>query len=446
MELKDLFLTPVYLILIYGIAYWLRPKFTNKLTKKYFIPALTVKIIGAIAVGLIYYFYYGGGRSSGDTFRYFNHSKVMLEAFSNSFSDGIGLLFSNRENIDPNLLKYSNRMFLFRDKSSFFIVKITTIFGLISFSTYSVIACFFALTSFFGVFAMYSAFTRMYPLLHKQLAYAILFLPSLFFWGSGILKDSVTLGALGLLFYCFYTGFVRKENIFKCLLLALLAAFLLQATKVYILLCFLPAVVLWVFIQQSKNIKSTFFKVIATPILLLLGGIGAYFLTTSLSAGTEYGSLEDISAKTKVTADYVYLMSEQSGGSSYYLGELDGTFAGMLKLAPQAVIVSIFRPFLWEVRNPVMLLSALESFYLLFLTLSIIFKVGFIKLVRFIASQPLLTLCFVFSIVFAFAVGVSTNNFGSLVRYRIPLLPFYLSAVLIIKHLTSKKQTHQKTY
>ena len=39
-----------------------------------------------------------------------------------------------------------------------------------------------------------------------------------------------------------------------------------------------------------------------------------------------------------------------------------------------------------------------------------------------------------FSISFAFAVGVSTFNFGTLVRYKIPLLPFFLVALVLIRH------------
>jgi hypothetical protein len=33
---------------------------------------------------------------------------------------------------------------------------------------------------------------------------------------------------------------------------------------------------------------------------------------------------------------------------------------------------------------------------------------------------------------FAFGVGLSTSNFGSLVRYRIPLMPFFATILMII--------------
>jgi len=40
--------------------------------------------------------------------------------------------------------------------------------------------------------------------------------------------------------------------------------------------------------------------------------------------------------------------------------------------------------------------------------------------------------CFFFSIVFALFVGASTLNFGTLVRYKIPCLPFYAISLFLI--------------
>ena len=84
MELSDLFLGPLYAGILYLIAYAVRPAVTNKYTRPYFIPALTLKFVGAVALGLIYQFYYSGG----DTFNYLYHIKIVGAAFSNSFSAG----------------------------------------------------------------------------------------------------------------------------------------------------------------------------------------------------------------------------------------------------------------------------------------------------------------------------------------------------------------------
>jgi hypothetical protein len=112
------------------------------------------------------------------------------------------------------------------------------------------------------------------------------------------------------------------------------------------------------------------------------------------------------------------------------LGELDGSFGSMLRLAPQAINVSLFRPYLWEVSNPLMALSALASLVFFILSLVLIFKYRLRVLRSF--RNPDVSFSFVFSIIFAFAVGVSSFNFGTLVRYKIPLMPFYAMTMILI--------------
>lgn len=86
-----------------------------------------------------------------------------------------------------------------------------------------------------------------------------------------------------------------------------------------------------------------------------------------------------------------------------------------------------------------MLLSALESFLLLALSIYIIVKRN-VRLFHAV-NNPNILFALIFSIVFAFAVGVSTFNFGTLVRYKIPLLPFFLVAlILIFNHSKSERK------
>jgi hypothetical protein len=426
MELKDLFLTPIYLLLIYGMAFWMRPKVTNKVNKKYFIPALTLKLMGAIALGLIYQFYYGGG----DTFNYFSQAKIVAQAFYDSPSAGLKLLLSNGE-YDPLTFKYSSRMYWYDASTEFFIIKIGGIFGALGFKTYTVIALFFAFTSFTGMWAMFRVFFNLYPHLHKQFAIAIFFLPSVFFWGSGLMKDSITIGALGWLFYGFYTTFIEKRNIIKSALITFIAAYVIYSVKVYILLSFLPPALFWVFIENNNKIKNAAIRALAKPVFIVVGLLVAFIGATTLTEGDERYDLDKIGERTRINSEY--LTTQVYTGSAYNIGTFDGSITSMVKVAPQAIIVALYRPFLWEVRNPLMLISALEATLLVYLTLRFFFKTGFIKTLKLIGSKPILTFCMAFSLVLAFGVGTNSGNFGTLVRYKIPLMPFYLSALFIME-------------
>ncbi|MCB0472728.1 MAG: hypothetical protein KDC56_06690, partial [Flavobacteriaceae bacterium] len=107
-----------------------------------------------------------------------------------------------------------------------------------------------------------------------------------------------------------------------------------------------------------------------------------------------------------------------------------------------AVNVTLFRPYPWEAKKVIVLLSALEALLFLFITLKIIFSVGLRKIWSTISKDPTIQFCLIFTLIFAFAVGISSYNFGALSRYRIPCLPFYTLAVTLIyyKNVPLKKQ------
>src|SRR5688572_9442091 len=129
MESRDLIVTPVLLMLVYAGAYIVRPWVTDQTNRKYFLPALSVRIIGALALGFIYQFYYNGG----DTFNFHTHgSRHIWEAFNDSPSIGFQLLFAGKEHVGQTF-KYSSQIAFFGDPSSHFIVRIAAVIDLLTF-------------------------------------------------------------------------------------------------------------------------------------------------------------------------------------------------------------------------------------------------------------------------------------------------------------------------
>jgi hypothetical protein len=85
------------------------------------------------------------------------------------------------------------------------------------------------------------------------------------------------------------------------------------------------------------------------------------------------------------------------------------------------------------------MISAIESLIYLIFTIVAIVRNNPIRLVQRVMADETLQFCLIFTLVFAFAVGISTSNFGSLVRYKIPCLPFY-TAFLIILYYPQKQE------
>lgn len=327
------------------------------------------------------------------------------------------------------------------DSNEYFVIRVAAVCALLGFNTYSVTALFFAALSFSGMWAMYMTIAKIRPQVYDKLALAVFFIPSVFFWGSGLLKDSLCLGALGWLLYAFYRGAIEKKSILRCLIIGALAIKVIASMKVYILLAFVPPAALWVFNENTARINSKAIRWIAKPFLLIAGSAVALYSMGQIAEADARFNIDKIGEQSKLTANYLQEVSKTQNGSGYNIGEQDGTLGGMMKLAPQAIVVALFRPFLWESRNPIMALSALEASYFIVLTLRILYRVGFLKTIRTIAGSPILTLCFVFSIVFAISVGISSGNFGTLVRYKIPLMPFYLAGLYILQSMAQPSRT-----
>jgi len=433
MELRDFIVTPLLVIFIYAVAYVMRPRVTNTFTRPYFFPALTAKILGALALGMIYQFYYSGG----DTFNFHTHgSRHIWEAFMDSPSKGFKLLFSDASNM-RGVYEYASKIYFINDQSSYFVIRIAALFDLLTFSTYSATAVLFALISFGGGWAFFTYMCRLKPALRNWIALAVLFIPSVVFWGSGIMKDTLTFAGLGFLTYAL-GNIYEKRNMISSLIIVLVSVFVIFSIKKYILFCFLPAAMIWFYMLKVRSIRSAALKILIVPFFITIVVGAAYYSLLLVGEGDTRYSLDKIAETAKITAYDIRYWTGKEAGSGYSLGELDGTFGSMLSLTPQAVNVSLFRPYVWEVRNPLMALSSVEGLLLLMLTIYVLVRKWKYLIQAF--REPVVLFCFVFSITFAFAVGVSTYNFGTLSRYKIPLMPFYLLTLIFILYYENRER------
>jgi len=427
-ELRDFIVTPIIILVVVLIAYTVRKRVTDPVTMRYYYPALMLKIFGAIAVGFIYQFYYDGG----DTFAYHTHgSRHIWDAFFKSPEAGVKLLFSNGSYIE-GFWDISDKIWYYRDQKSFFIIRIAAVLDLITFSSYSATAVLFAVISFCGGWMFFLTFYRKFPAIHKWLAVSCLFVPSIIFWGSGILKDTVTLAFVGVATYCINDLFIEKRFSMWRFVLLLFSIYVVSSVKVYIMISFLAAAIVWVFYHHFYLIKVPMIRILVIPFVVASCGGLSYLAINKVVEDDPRYSLKRIGQTARTTAYDIRFWTGKDAGSGYTLGELDGTIGSMVRLAPSAINVTLFRPYLWEVNNPLMLLSALESFMTLMVTLYVIARTRS-KLFKYIQS-PEVVFCLIFALTFAFGVGVSTYNFGTLARYKIPLFPFYFTALGLVLH------------
>lgn len=424
----DLLLGPIILFIILMISTFIKNKNIDEHPEyKYYMPGLALKLFGGISLVIIYTFYYGGG----DTHQYYDDSVCYSKLMFTDFSSYLDIMLNG---MSWRKLFYFTEdtgwPVYFRDSGTYNVVRIFNLIVTLSFRSFIISTLIVAWISFIGVWKMYKMFYTEYPELGKQMAIAVLFIPSVYFWGSGLMKDTITYSALGYYIYSFYFMLIKKQITFVNILTLLLSVIAIISIKPYILVALVPSSILWVFVKISGNVRGTMIKSLTVPFLVLLAVGFGFGVLKFLDSNLQSYSMDSILTKAVVTQRD--LKSDYYQGNSFDIGEFDANLPSMLSKSHLALNAALFRPYIWEARNPVMFLSGLENLFFLILTLYVIFKLKFFRIFKYTSAQGLLLFSITFSLFMAFSVGISTSNFGSMVRYKIPLIPFYVASLYIL--------------
>jgi hypothetical protein len=314
--------------------------------------------------------------------------------------------------------------------SNFFIPRLALLPSYIFFNNYFCISLIFGFFALGGAIRLFRTFYYYYPNHKRELALAIMFLPSVGFWSAGLLKDPICFGSMGYIVYAMFNMFILKRKYRASITWIVVCGFLMFHIKVYILLVLVLAITIWVFAEANKFIADKTLRRIFSVLTLAISAVIAYTLLnyfTSQEAAQNY-KLDTLLERSEYQRNAIESVKVE-GGSGFSINA-----SNPVALVLNSIVATFFRPFLWEVNTPIALFSAIESGIILILTLNFFFKRGVGKYFKIAFSEPRLLMCFVFSIVFAIAVGASTTNFGALSRYKIPCMPFYFILLMLLYH------------
>jgi hypothetical protein len=434
MNFLDFILFPFYVALFYFLFSARRKNYTDPVLKHYHKQGFWIKIFAVMG-----FTFFNTMLSMGDSFLlFFTEGTNICHMIMKDFSQ-VKWLYLPSSEYDQTLLKNPANMGYLKGENNYMIVRITAIFSFVTFQKYLILNLFFSMLSFSGVWRLYRFFYEQYPHLHKQLAIAILYLPTFVFWSAGILKDPICTGAIGWITYALYEALYKKKDILKNAIILFVAGYLLYVIKVYILISYVPFFLLFLVLKNVNLIKS---RVLRVTFVLGLIFLTITMFTTVMEqlAGTlvTYGGTD----VTKNISVYQKAYAEQEDvGSKFSLGvEYDGSVSSLIRIAPAAIIATLYRPFLWESKKVSTLLSSIESMVIMFFTLSVFFKARPKGFIRPILKDPTIMYCILFALLFALFVGATTANFGTLVRYKIPCIPFYIIAIFLIQDWNNRNK------
>ncbi len=428
----EYFVIPLLFFLGYFIATRVKSRNIKEYPEyKYLVRGFLFKAICGLGFGVIYVFYYKGG----DTINYYQSTLPLMNVMSSDFGDFLQIYMHNTDSQEVlyNVFDQDTGFplyFIFSDSRTFMVCKLTLPFMLFGFKSYFATTLLISMITYIPLWKLYRVFVRYFPSLSKELAIAILFIPSVLFWGGGIAKDSFTFAATCLAVAAFSDVLLNWRRVINYFWL-LLALFVILTIKPYILNIMLPSFGAWIIASSMVTIRSTLVRFVVLPIVFVVGLGGAFFVLRSIGASMDKFSL-DKALETAVITQQDLKNEELYGSNSFDIGDFDPSMAGVASKFPVATIAGLFRPFIWEARSPVMLLSGLENLLFLVLLILSVFRIRIRKLFRVIIRNPILVYCIVFSVLFAFMIGLTTSNFGALVRFKIPMIPFFAAFLLVI--------------
>jgi hypothetical protein len=387
-----------------------------------------LKIVCGTLLWAIYTFYYTN-RNTADIYKYFDASKVMFDALKTNPIHFFKML-SGIGNNTPEFLPYYDKMnywsrqiesSIYNDSHT--IIRFNTFlrfFSLGHYHVHTVFICFFSLT---GLTAIYKTF---YPVLKDkklELFVVIFLLPSVLFWGSGVLKEGLIFFTLGMFIYFF--GQLFKT---KAIVICLLSGLLLALSKFYVWITIMPGLLFLLWVNKSLGAHKALKFITVFALLGFLGlNIDKYTsiqnpLVTLSQKQIEFNKLAN------GTVSDAFNNTIPIPGSVTKINTLEPTLTSLITNSPTAFVNTLFRPFLWELNSPMMLLAGIENIIIL---LFIIICILFIKPLSQIPWEYVL-FCLSFVIIQFLIIGSTTPIIGAIVRYKVPALPFLLIAFLLM--------------
>lgn len=425
-------LLPIYIFIFYVITRtYIELVYKDNTIQKYIYTGLFLKILGGLFLTLVFNFYYTGG----DIGTYYNEGRILANLIFEKPEYFFRIFFYIPQGGDTELKNLFMNMHYMNASDTLIILKMTAFINLFTFNSYLITTFFFSYISFWCIWKLVSLLFELYPNHKKYIVWAFFFAPSLIVWGSCILKDTVCFSCLCLIHYYAYKFFIQKKIRVSYIVYILFCGYCIATIKLYILLAYIPCLCFMITQHYKAGISNPVLRTMLAPFVIVLSIFISYVLITRLGEQKARYSNEKILETAKVQREYIHQISLNSGGSTYDLGEMQDGILGYVLKIPAAINVSLFRPYIWEARNPIMILSCLESSLLLFITLRLLYKRKLKNTLATLANDPQLQFFLLFGLLFSFLVGVTSYNFGSLVRYKIQGYPFYIVAILLLYYL-----------
>ncbi len=388
------------------------------ISKKYLAGFFLLKVTAGICLTLIYTYYYTD-TSKADIYRYFNDSKFITSLVFHEPQVWIKVISGIGMNEPETFRHLLPTQYFSHPENDFatnntFIIRVISVLNFLSFNNIYINTLLLNFLSFAGLTVFYKSFSKYFAEFPLILCVPVYLLPSVVFWGNGLLKEQLIFTFLG--FFFFTPRIFREKRLFLTLTFKLIIVSVIYHIKPSVALCLSASIIFLPDINISNARRITTVCCIAAAIMVFVFAIAPEWRD---------GLCWQIITKRN---EFISLAMNEKA-RSYAADVLTSASCNQLfSLIPPAIIDAILRPFLWEDLSLFEFFSAIENtLFLTFITVQLFF----IKIPK--GKEIWLGLfCCSFALLNYLIIGLTVPIAGALVHYRTIAAPFLLLTFLLV--------------
>jgi hypothetical protein len=376
------------------------------------------KLLFGFALWAVYTFYYTD-RSLSDIYKYYDDALYIHQAWGEDKAAFIGLMTGAE---DSSLIHYTSPMHSWEKNfvrsvpfhENRFLIRLHALMLFISGGNIHIHTILFCLLSMIGCVLLLRVFQQRCSPDRQGWVVATMLLPSFMFWTSGGLKESILILGLGL----FVSGFVlltKRPTV--GILSIILGLLILLLTKYFLLLCLVPSIVGYYILTSIISWRSVAIKYL----LVLVATASLVALIAPIDPRIDFARI--------IAKKQHYAIAEaqyMKAGSYSPVPVVSSSLWSITTQLPVGLWNTLLKPYPFSSHNPLILLSSIENILLLVLLLLAVGRRPRRQQIDFNFLFFLLTAVLLYFSI----IGLMTPVLGSLVRYRVVLVPFLLYILL----------------
>jgi uncharacterized membrane protein YqjE len=473
----------VYILLFSLAILFFRKKTPVQIPRWAYLSAFLAKILCGFVLTWIYTGYYPD-RKTADIYKYYDDAKVMYSALPEKPADYVKMMAgigNDNPYFDSTYYMKMNNWYKRYDFGTYndnhTIIRFNALVMPLAFGSFHVHTVFMCFFSFVGLWLLCHVFIRLLRGKKWLVFLSVFCVPSVLFWGSGVLKEGILLFSIGLLFYAFYKIVEEQKRNALYFLLLLVALFLLLINKNYLLISLVPPLFCYYLVKQFRIRHVTLFFFVF-HLLLLVAGLftlrtvfhkyplrtisekqrdfinlahgGVYLLndhhliriepeqkeTALISKGDSCALKPGMAcmkwqlhnfndtlfiASNTDTANYKLIWDLPRAGSLIQEEAIAPNVWAFVGFAPKALYNVLLKPGILQAKSLIEKMAAVENIF-----------IAAVLLLCLLFADPrqtngnLLNLCLYAVLILFLIIGFTTPVAGAIVRYKMPLLPLLL--------------------